>query len=191
MSLISILLDALCVLWIAFEIWLVVRDKAQGKGKTAKDRGTRYYNFIAITVGLALAGILSSKSAFFFPWGRSYTVFWIGYVIMTLSLAFRAWAVVTLGTSFRTTVETHENQKIVRKGPYSLLRHPSYTGLLLTCVGFGVAVQNWLSFLLAVALPLAALRYRIHVEEKELIFALGWDYQNYQRETKRLIPWVW
>jgi len=66
-SLYSILLISLTVLWVAFEIWLMVRDKALGKGKTAKDRGTRYYNFIAIAVGLTIAGFLSGKSAFFFP----------------------------------------------------------------------------------------------------------------------------
>jgi len=189
--LILVLLDAFCGLWIAFELWLMLRDRAQGKGKTVKDRGTRYYNFIAMIVGLTLAGILSGRSAFFFPWGRSYTVFWIGYAIMALSLAFRVWAIVTLGSSFRTTVETHKNQKVVRQGPYAVLRHPSYTGLLFTCAGFGIAVQNWLSFLLAVALPLVALLYRIRVEEEELVLALGAEYQEYQGKTKKLIPWLW
>ena len=70
MSVHVILLTALTVLWVAFEIWLMVRDRAQGKGKTAKDRGTRYYNFIAIAVGLTIAGFLSGKTTFFFPWGR-------------------------------------------------------------------------------------------------------------------------
>ena len=150
MSVYSIFLTTLTVLWVAFEIWLMVRDRAQGKGKTAKDRGTRYYNFIAIAVGLTVAGFLSGKSVFFFPWGRSYEVYWIGFAIMVLSLSLRIWAIVTFGFSFRTTVETHQNQEVVRKGPYKLVRHPSYTGLLLTCLGYGIAVQNWLSLIFAI-----------------------------------------
>ena len=191
MSVHVILLTALTVLWVACEIWLMVRDRAQGKGKTAKDRGTRYYNFIAIAVGLTVAGFLSGKTTFFFPWGQNYEVFWIGFAIMLLSLSFRIWAIATLGSSFRTTVETHQNQKVVRKGPYKLVRHPSYTGLLLTCLGYGIAVQNWLSVIFAVALPLTAILYRIHVEEAELVSSLGSDYVNYQKETKKLIPWIW
>jgi len=142
-------------------------------------------------VGLTLAGVLSRKKAFIFPWGWSDTVFWIGFAVLILSLAFRLWAIAVLGSSFRTTVETHENQQVVRSGPYRLLRHPSYTGLLLACLGFGIAVQNWLSLLLAVALPLTALLYRIHVEEKELVASLEAKYQRYQEETKKLIPWIW
>jgi protein-S-isoprenylcysteine O-methyltransferase Ste14 len=191
MSLYFILLTSLTALWVAFEIWLMVRDKAQGKGKTAKDRGTRYYDFIAVAVGLTIAGFLNGKSSFFFPWGRRYSVFWIGFAIMLLSLSLRIWAITTLGSSFRTTVETHQNQEVVRKGPYTFVRHPFYTGLLLTCLGYGIAVQNWLSLLFAVGLPLIALLYRIHVEEAVLLSNLGSDYEKYERQTKKLIPWIW
>ena len=191
MSVHVILLTALTVLWVAFEIWLMVRDRAQGKGKTAKDRGTRYYNFIAIAAGLTIAGFLSGKTTFFFPWGRSYAAFWIGLAIMLLSLLLRIWAIATLGSSFRTTVETHQDQKVVRKGPYRLVRHPSYTGLLLTCLGYGIAVQNWLSVIFAVGLPLIALIYRIRIEEQELVSSIGTEYEKYQKETKKMIPWIW
>ncbi len=191
MSFVVILLIALSAIWIVFEILLIVRDAAHGKGKTAKDRGTRYYNFIAIAVGLTLAGFLSGDSVFFFPWGRNYVAFCVGFAIMLLSLSLRIWAIATLGSSFRTTVETHQNQEVVRKGPYRVVRHPSYTGLLFACVGYGIATQNWLSLLLAVGLPVAALLYRIHVEETELLSSLGSDYKNYKRNTKKLIPWIW
>ena len=110
---------------------------------------------------------------------------------MVLSLSLRIWAIATLGSSFRTTVETHQDQEVVRRGPYRLVRHPSYTGLLLTCLGYGVAVQNWLSLIFAIGLPLVAILYRIHVEEAELVSSLGSDYERYRKETKTLIPWIW
>jgi len=110
---------------------------------------------------------------------------------MLLSLLLRIWAIATLGSSFRTTVETHQDQKVVRKGPYRLVRHPSYTGLLLTCLGYGIAVQNWLSVIFAVGLPLIALIYRIHIEEQELVSSIGTEYEGYPKETKKLIPWIW
>ena len=191
MSFLVVLLVTLCAIWIAFEIWLVVRDRIQGKGKATNDRGTLYLNFISIAVGMTSAGITNGISKFFFPGGRTETVFWAGIALMLAGLALRVWSVLTLGKSFRTTVETHENQQVIRRGPYRLIRHPSYSGLLAMCLGYGVAVQNWLSLLLAVGLPLIALLYRIHIEEAALVISLGPEYRLYRGQTKKLIPWIW
>jgi protein-S-isoprenylcysteine O-methyltransferase Ste14 len=191
MSLYSTLLTSISIIWIAFEILLVVRDRIQGKGSTGNDRGTRYLNFIAIFLGITLAGVLSRYTGFFFPGGWSITGFWIGLCIMLLGFALRIWSVVTLGASFRTTVETHSDQRVVSNGPYRLLRHPSYSGLLLMCLGYGIADQNWLSLAFAVLLPLAALLYRIRIEEAALVTSIGHDYVEYQGRTKKLIPWIW
>jgi protein-S-isoprenylcysteine O-methyltransferase Ste14 len=191
MTLFIILLITISTIWIAFEIWLVVRDRIHGKGKTGIDQGTRYYNFIAIAVGITGAAVLNGNSKFFFPGGRSDTVFWIGLCIMLLGLGLRIWAVVTLGASFRTTVETHTYQHVVKSGPYRLVRHPSYSGLIMMCCGYGIAVQNWLSLAFAVVLPLVVLLYRIRIEEAALISSMGSDYEEYQSKTKKLVPWVW
>jgi protein-S-isoprenylcysteine O-methyltransferase Ste14 len=187
----AIILNSLTIVWIAFEIWLVLRDRIQGKGKTDNDRGTIVYNFIAITAGMTAAGFIGGLTRLFFPGGRTATVFYIGLTIMVLGLLLRVWAVWALGTSFRTTVETHENQKVKKDGPYRLVRHPSYSGLLLISIGYGIAQGNWLSLIVAIALPLAALLYRIRVEEATLAKSLGAEYREYQTHTKRLIPWIW
>ena len=70
------------------------------------------------------------------------------------------------------------------------MRHPSYTGLLLIVAGLGLAAGNWLA-LAGVALPLAALLRRIHVEEAELTRVLGQPYRIYRAKTRGLIPGVW
>jgi|SRR5271157_4607521 len=191
MSLFAVLLLTLSALWVAFEIGLVIRDRIHGRGKTTKDKGTIYVNFIAIAAGMTLAGIVSGKSAFFFSHERAIAVFWTGTAIMLLGLGLRIWAIITLGKSFRTTVETHQDQRVISRGPYKRVRHPSYTGLLLTGCGYGIALQNWLSLIFAVALPLAALLCRIHIEERAMVESLGTEYERYQRRTKRLIPWIW
>ena len=191
MILFTLLLASASAVWVAFEIWLIVRDGIQRKGKAIKDRGTRYFNIIAIVVGISVASILNTNSTFFFPGGRGYAGFWIGFSIMVSGFALRIWAVATLGASFRTTVETHLDQQVVRKGPYKLVRHPSYSGLVIMCCGYGIALMNWLSLVIAVVLPLVALVYRIHVEEKVLASSIGSAYKAYQSQTKRLIPWIW
>ena len=191
MGIYAILMILIIIVWIGFEIWLVIRDKIQGKGKMDKDRGTRYYNFISIFAGLTAAGFIDGYSRFYFPGGKTISVFWIGYAVMLAGLALRIWAIAVLGKSFRTTVETHKNQQVVKSGPYRLVRHPSYSGLIMMCLGYGIAVQNWLSLIVAAALPLAAILYRINIEEKILAISLGQDYKDYQKHTKKLIPGIW
>lgn len=178
-------------LWIGFEIWLIIRDNSRGKGKTVIDKGTRNFNSIALTVGITGAAILNGFSNFFFPGGRTKAIFMIGIAIMLIGMALRFWSVITLGASFRTTIETQKDQKIIRHGPYKLVRHPSYSGLILVCCGYGMALQNWLSLFMAVILPLVALIYRIHLEETALVSSFGCDYVEYQKCTKKLIPWIW
>jgi len=188
---ISALLSTIAIIWIGFELMLVVRDRIQGKGKTGNDRGTRYFNFIAIFVGITLAGVLSGAARFLFLGSWSNTIFWIGLSLIVLGFILRVWSVITLGASFRTTIETHTDQRVVSIGPYKQLRHPSYSGILLICCGYGIAYQNWLSLAFAVILPLAALLYRIRIEEVALVSSIGSDYVEYQKKTKKLIPWVW
>ena len=191
MTIYVLLFILLPTIWLAFEIGLVIRDYARGQGKTTIDKGTRYFNFIAITAGITAAAILNGFSEFFFPGGRTNTVFFIGMTILVIGMLLRFWSVFTLGKSFRTTIETDRDQKVIRNGPYRLVRHPSYSGWLLICCGYGIALQNWLSLLVVVIFPLAALLYRIHIEEAALVTSFGSEYVEYQKRTKKLIPWVW
>ena len=59
------------------------------------------------------------------------------------------------------------------------------------CCGYGVAVQNWLSLLIAVVLPFMALAYRMRIEERALTASMGTAYEEYMRKTRRLVPFVW
>jgi len=185
------LLRLFLAIWITFEIWLVVRDQIQQRGKTQKDRGSRYYILLSIFIGVGAAAVVNRSERFFFADGSTNGLSWAGLILMLLGLSLRVWAIQVLGNSFRTTVETHQDQRVCKDGPYRLVRHPSYTGVALIGIGFGIAVQNWLSLLLAVALPVIALLFRIRVEEKELAASLGSEYVVYQQHTKRLIPWIW
>jgi protein-S-isoprenylcysteine O-methyltransferase Ste14 len=178
-------------IWLVYEIWLLIRDRIHGKGKTEMDRGTRYYNFIAIIGGITVASIVSGNANFYFPASWTGTSFWSGVCVIVLGFGLRIWSVTTLGASFRTTVETHSDQLVVKRGPYRLVRHPSYSGLILMCFGFGLSTHNWLSLAFAVVPGLVALLYRIHIEEAVLVSTLGSDYEAYQSKTKRLIPWIW
>lgn len=118
-------------------------------------------------------------------------VFWIGIAFMGIGLLFRIYAIRALGRYFTTRVATRSDQNVVEHGPYRWIRHPSYSGALLTVLGFGLATTNWLGLLLVLACSLAGYAYRVHVEEQALCTALGNDYREYMLRTRRFIPFVW
>jgi protein-S-isoprenylcysteine O-methyltransferase Ste14 len=192
----EILLAISGALWLALEVSLLVRDRARGKGSTDEDRGTRRLNFALIIAAIVIADVLgaalSKHSPLWLPGaGPNGWPIVTGLVVIWVGLAIRVWAIMTLGRSFRTTVEVDATQPVVWRGPYRWVRHPSYTGLLFVAAGFGLAFSNWPGLVLCVAAPALAMLRRIRVEEAELTRVLGDAYRTYQGSTKRLVPWLW
>jgi len=178
-------------IWIFAELYLVFRDNTRGKGRTTIDHRTRYYNFVSLIIAISCAAIISWIPLFQFNRRGTSIIFWIGILIICFGLFLRYWSIHLLGKYFSTTIELEDSQKIIQKGPYKWIRHPSYSGIILFCIGYGLAVQNWLSLLIAISLPTIALLYRIKIEEETLTKGLGDDYKVYQKKTKKLIPGVW
>ena len=79
----------------------------------------------------------------------------------------------------------------MERGPYRVLRHPSYTGLILAFVGAGLMVGNWLSAVGAVFLLLTALLHRVRIEERALTAVMGNRYREFAASRARLIPYIW
>jgi protein-S-isoprenylcysteine O-methyltransferase Ste14 len=117
--------------------------------------------------------------------------FALGAVIGWLGLLLRWWSFVTLGKYFTVVVQTSDDQPVVDRGPYRLLRHPSYTGLLLILVGAGLMLGNWAGTVGSVTLVLIALLYRLRIEERALTATLGDRYRDFAASRARLIPYVW
>ena len=114
-----------------------------------------------------------------------------GLALLVAGTALRYWSVLTLGRFFTVTVDVGEDHELIDSGPYSVLRHPSYTGMLVVYLGIGVALDSWLSVAAAVLLPAAAVVNRILHEERMLRQQLGGSYAVYQDRTKRLVPGLW
>jgi protein-S-isoprenylcysteine O-methyltransferase Ste14 len=123
--------------------------------------------------------------------GGGVFLFALGVVVGWTGALLRWWSFVTLGKYFTVVVKTSADQPVIDRGPYRILRHPSYTGLLLIFAGVGVMVGNWLSAAGAVVLVLIALIYRLRIEERALVAALGDRYREFAASRARLIPYVW
>jgi len=96
-----------------------------------------------------------------------------------------------LGASFTGDVRAEANQPIVTTGAYAFVRHPSYSAGILMNVGMGVALGSWGSAIVLVLGAFAVYRYRIAVEERALLAAVGKPYQEFMQTRRRLIPYVY
>jgi protein-S-isoprenylcysteine O-methyltransferase Ste14 len=114
-----------------------------------------------------------------------------GFVILLAGLVLRGWSIKTLGAYFTASVKVSTDQPVITAGPYRMLCHPSYTGLLLIMTGIGLASANWVGLAGMALFTLAGLLWRIHAEERALLTTLGDPYRAYAARHKRLVPLVW
>lgn len=118
------------------------------------------------------------------------TIRWLGIALYVVGGALRLWPVFVLGHRFSGLVAIQPEHKLVTEGIYGVIRHPSYLGLLVNSLGWGLAFRSGVGVLLAVVL-LPLLVARIRAEEALLRAHFGDEYEAYRGRTSRLIPGVY
>jgi protein-S-isoprenylcysteine O-methyltransferase Ste14 len=118
------------------------------------------------------------------------TTRWIGVVLFTAGGVLRLWPVFVLGNRFSGLVAIQPGHTLVTTGIYSIIRNPSYLGMLVNLVGWALAFRSSVGLLLTV-LTIPPLVARIYREEKLLRSQLGSEYNVYRARTWRLIPWLY
>jgi protein-S-isoprenylcysteine O-methyltransferase Ste14 len=96
-----------------------------------------------------------------------------------------------LGASFTGDVRARQDQQVVSRGAYRVLRHPSYTAGIMLNTGVGIALGTWVAPVLLAAASTAVYLYRIAVEERTLVAVIGEPYREFMKTRKRLIPFVY
>lgn len=170
--------------WAATELYIRVRSRARTVLEPT-------YFVIVATMGLAIFLGFSLEHVHATVIDGGWALVIVGVFVLVLGIALRVWAIVVLGRFFTVTVTIQPEHRVVEAGPYRVIRHPSYTGILVAMLGLGLALENWLSLAALVLLPLVAILVRIHAEEAALSRALASAYTDYAARTRRLIPGVW
>jgi protein-S-isoprenylcysteine O-methyltransferase len=167
-------------------------EQARSLQPTAADRGSTKLIGVAFLLGSLALGVAPGLNALGIgTLGSEAIVGWIGIAVMVSGLALRVWSQAALGRYYTTTLRHAEDQPILASGPYRLVRHPGYAGLLLAWAGAGMATVNWAVASALVLLMVVAYGYRITAEEAMLLGAFGGRYQEYVARTWRLIPYVY
>lgn len=184
-------LVASLLIWRVMEAIVDIRTRNRLRaGARRQDKGSRVVLISVLTLGILVGTLLAvAVPATAITSARPF-LFWLGILLIYVGIALRLYAIHVLGAFFTTAVAVAPGQTVIETGPYRLIRHPSYTGFLITLLGFGLCLTNWLSLLVIMACALIGFSYRIRVEEQVLQEQLGQRYQEYMRRTKRLIPFV-
>jgi protein-S-isoprenylcysteine O-methyltransferase len=158
-------------------------------GSVSKDRGSLALLWTVIPASVWLGFFLAfALPGWTLPHANRFYILGLGF--FTLGLFLRWFSIIYLGRFFTVNVAVASDHQLIDSGPYRFIRHPSYAGALLAFLGLGLCLGNLASLLILIVPILFAYLWRIRVEEKALIEALGERYHSYVRKTKRLIPFV-
>ena len=170
--------------WAAFWLYWLVAAFSMKRGRVQWSRELRIRAVIAVVVIVLIRlGVFRSHGVNTDPWRAG-----IGLVLFALGLAFAIWARIHIGRNWGTPMTQKDEPELVTSGPYHLVRHPIYSGILLAGVGTATAL-SWL-WLIAVALAGVYFIYSAMVEERFMANQFPDTYAVYKRSTKMLVPFV-
>jgi protein-S-isoprenylcysteine O-methyltransferase len=114
----------------------------------------------------------------------------VGYGLLAAGMLFALWARVFLGRNWSSNVTLKQDHTLVRSGPYRIVRHPIYTGLLVALLGTAIALGPLRCFL-CVVIAAIAWKFKSITEEAFMVQQFGDQYRQYQMEVKSLVPYIW
>ena len=183
------------IFWGALTSWVLPeviawRVKRSTDSSNCHDKGSLNLIVVLWWTGIAMdfsLSLLLPHAAI--SWKRA-SLFFVGIGLMLLGIALRWYSAAVLGRYFTFDVATHSGQVLVEAGPYRYIRHPSYSGAILTLLGFGLSLGNWAGLTASLSSLGFAYAYRIPIEEHAVASALGETYRQYLKRTWRLVPFL-
>ncbi len=176
------------IVWGFSEIMINRLMRSKNTDQQNADRNSLSLIWLTIIVSIGIAIYISM--AYFLPVANSAAIPFIGLGSILLGLVLRLFIINSLGKFFTADVTIRQEHKLKTDGFYKFLRHPSYFASLLSFIGFGLSLNNWLSLLIIFIAILTAFINRIKVEEKILTEHFGKEYIDYKKTTNGLIPFI-
>ena len=170
--------------WSAFWLYWLVAALSTKRGRVPWSRELRIRAVIAAVVILLVhLGVFRGHALNTDSWRAGF-----GLALFAVGLGLAIWARIHIGRNWGTPMTQKDEPELVTSGPYHLVRHPIYSGILIAGVGTAVAL-SWL-WLTAVVLAGVYFLYSATVEEGYMTERFPDNYPAYKRSTKMLLPFV-
>jgi protein-S-isoprenylcysteine O-methyltransferase Ste14 len=178
-------------LWIFFLVyWQIkaIHTKTTQRLEPAASRILRVFIFL-IVIALLLTTRIPLRWLYFQLWPDGLWPFWLGAAVATAGLLFAVWARVHLGRNWSRSVTIKQGHELITTGPYAVIRHPIYTGILTGFLGTAIALSQ-VRGVIAFALILLVFWIKIRMEEQWMRSQFGETYANYAQQTAVLVPYL-
>jgi protein-S-isoprenylcysteine O-methyltransferase Ste14 len=185
----NLLFIVVFVVWIGNEVTLSSIMREKRNAGISRDRNTLRIIWFVTVSAVMIAAVVSRVIELPIMPAAGFT--YTGILVMAIGVVLRISAIVSLGRMFTYNVTIRDGHQLVTSGIYRFVRHPSYTGMLITFAGYGLALNNWLGFAIAFVPVLAVMNKRIAIEETVLLDQFGDAYVAYVKRSWRLVPWVY
>ena len=180
----------LIVGWVGSEIGLGFARRSSDRASVSHDRSSLQILWITISLSVMMGVLLAGRRwSAFGDRGAGWET--AGVAVILAGLALRWWAILSLRHAFTVDVAVTIGQRVIESGPYRFVRHPAYTGVLLSFAGLGVLLRHWTSILVILVPITIALLHRIGIEERALQAGLGEAYTDFMRRKRRLVPFIY
>ena len=147
--------------WLLSEIILNILLRSGKKDQKGQDKGT--FSIIWIAIALANSSGIIIAAKFDFAFSDHLIIAYIGLLLIIAGMIIRLYSIYSLGRLFTVNVTIREDHKIKQDGIYRLVRHPSYSGSILSFIGFGMSLNNWLSLAIIFIFVTVAMLIRIRI----------------------------
>jgi len=185
------------VFWIVY-VWAfvpefgIIRRASQGSRTTPGSQDSRSMQVIILGmwIGLFIAYPIAFRPRFAITGPAKVIAYCGGTALLLAGSLLRRHCWRMLGSYFTGNVQTVAEQRVIDRGAYAYVRHPSYTAGVMMFTGIGLALGNWLSVAITFLSAALVYTYRVRVEERALAAALGAPYVEFMKTRKRFLPFV-
>jgi len=178
-------------MWLSWALYWLWASRRAKPNERREPIGSRLLHVLPLILAVWLlwsprfpVALLNERLFPWMPWA-----FWVAAIITALGLLFTVWARVHIGRNWSGVVTIKQDHELIDTGPYALVRHPIYTGLLVAFIGSAVARAEWRG-VLAVLIAWAALWRKLRVEERWMTERFGEKYVAYCQRVPALVPFL-
>jgi protein-S-isoprenylcysteine O-methyltransferase Ste14 len=181
-------LIAVCVPWVIFSLYWEIAAKNAAESRQSEATSSRAVHLVLTNLALVLTIIQFNGQGRFLT--VSFLTIGVGFAVAALGLLFAISARRALGRNWSGKITIKVEHQLIRSGPYRLLRHPIYTGILTMYAGTALVTGTWLA-IVGVVMAVFAYARKIRLEEANMRTAFGPEYDAYCRESWALVPWLY
>jgi protein-S-isoprenylcysteine O-methyltransferase Ste14 len=175
------------VLWPAWGLSWLVAARWASRAAARPAMREQWLHWALVVVGAVLIGLNFSNWSRGMQWMPFDTKEQILFVLALVGLGFTWWARIHLGTLWSGTVTRKAHHKVIKTGPYAIVRHPIYAGLSLALIATVLLRPGWLGLAGAAAI-IASFVIKYRLEEHFLMEELGPEYKAYRKTIPALVP---